>query len=200
MDTIQKIKEMSVSRTLVELSTHEQRLEKVLGRIVVKRTGLDHHASLVNELRKEDLVWWVGPEFVHSFNYHASVLGSCVGRWAYGELVDIYSYTGDIPNPILDNIEKFSRIFTSVNMSEGTVKLQPRVSVHSMDPLPLQIEHRPRLVDPVVIGWALDNNVAFTRKGVFNKRDHWGVYARPGCTRLGVVLGVWDGEKEIEVL
>jgi len=181
--TAELVKSLALRPEFTKLTEHEQRLEKVLEAQVVQRGWIDKFRVPAENFKDLGFYFLVSPKFALKFKNHASILGDCVGRfysndWGRKETKEVFHYVGDIPDLVLDKIE-FIKTKYSI----------PIISVHSMAPLPIRVEKRLPKIDPVAILWNVNPLFDKTLYGWRSWRD-----------TIGAVIGIWDGDKEIEVL
>ena len=134
------------------------------------------------ELIEAGFLWYVTKEFVSKFKYAAGVGTDMflVGIGQASGLISSYvGYTGDIPEAILDKVDKARQ----AGIREMTV--------HSTQPLPISVTKVLPRIDPVIIGWQRKPDIRLNGSFKFSQmlRDY-----------EGVVIGIWDHDKEIEVL
>ena len=163
---------------------HESRLNSVLEREIIKRPWYDDYFYYLHSLAQLGFRMVVNARFARKFKYHAILRGGpIVGKLKNAavrgdDCTEAYYYVGDVPETALDRIEQF--------------KYGP-ITVHSMSPLPLKITKFLPRVDPVAIGWIEYPEFIKTAFG-------WKTRSPGGKGGCGVVLAIWDGEKEIKVL
>jgi len=187
-ETAKLVKELLIKPEFTVLTEHQERMEFLLKREFVKRKIQDRYKTQISEFYELGFRFIVTPEFALKFKYAASIRGGCVGEYDSRSMIEkAFRYTGDIPEFVLDNIEKLTdkeRLY----LRSGLYNCD--ISVHSMDYLPIEIENIPRMVDPVAIAWW-----GFPK---FQKSCFGWKYI--GEETIGAIIGVWDGEKEIEIL
>ena len=183
--TLELTKSLASEAEFTVLSDHTRKLEEVLGRTAVERTPYDAHMKTIESLKSAGVTWFVPTSFALKFKYHAALLGTCVGKqnWDHNRWKEVYWYAGDIPETVLDNINMVKSVIGK------EVSLPLHISVHSMDVLPITVEKIPRVVDPVAIVWI--GNPEIYRSGLTWKNDK---------NRIGGIIGIWDKEKELEIL
>ena len=183
--TLELVKEMATQPRATPINEHYKRLEDLTGRQFMRRTLFDVYPQ-AKTLQEIGFRWFVTPAFALRFKYHASLLGRIVGKFSSErDLQQCYWYRGDIPDSIIDNIERFK------SLSQKAIY---PITIHSMEPLPLFIENIPRQLEPIVIGW-------FSNRAYFRFDDTWwGWRCGDGDNALGVILGIWDKEKELKVI
>ncbi len=119
----------------------------------------------------------------------------------HGEKYEKILYAGDIPEFALDRLELFNKVWDSiyniplVNSNIVHYTRSPAITIHSMSPLPIitervKIRDIPK-VDPVLVGWLKDPRLVFDK----GKTQLWGEDSQS----LGIVLAVWDNDKELEI-
>lgn len=163
--------------------THIQRLEHL--KKLRQVTGSYSRALSAEALQKyvdAGFRWFVGADFVRQFRYHAEVFSA--SAWNFLSVVEQIEkgrfsgrrviYVGDIPDFALDNLLKVKELGLAC------------ATIHSMQPMPVELV----LTDPVVIGWMTNPHITVSPDIVS--------FLFPDAT--GIVLAMWDGEKEIEVL
>ena len=175
----------------VALSAHEKRLEKVLGSVIERRGARsDEELAWLEVVEKAGFHSVVTTDWALRFKYHASVTMLTVcesdGIGDYPKQI-WYDYKGDIPEFALDALEAFKKVSGHGTRVHPYEQRNADVTVHSMKPLPIKKTITLLRVDPVMIGWS--DNPLFT---LTNSR--W----LPRRNRLGVIIAVWDGFKEVE--
>ena len=181
--TLQLVREEVIQPIAFTLMAHEQKSERVLGReMIIRPWHAEYHRQL-SELDTSIPRMVVNDKFALRFNYHAILRGGpIVGEFEYHPYVwdckTAYYYAGDVPDSVLDKIELF----------QGGP-----VTVHSMEELPLRKTHFLLRSDPVAIGWIDYPEFIRTWTG-------WKTVSPGGRGGCGIVLAIWDGEKEISIL
>ncbi len=187
--TLELIKELQTTQYIpntTDLSLHRQKLDRVLNLNTLAPAVFTEEISWC---RDNNFRLFVTPDFAFKFKYAASVgyptpeIGRKfpVGRFSERYFVrKKYHYTGDIPDNILDNMN----LFIAHNPDRA-------ITIHSCELIPMTVEVVPRLCDPVAIGWFREICFDNTWLGWRN----WG-----DKNAFGVILGIWDKEKEIKVL
>ena len=177
------VKQQARECRFTELNEHQQKLEGVLRRIIVKRNEFDINRDFVRKALDLNYRYFVDTRFALKFKYHASLMSTgddSVGRMDCHRVYSkLYHYRGDVPDFILDNLTKIKEVASF-----------PILTVHSQEKLPLEIEKVPKLTDPLVVWW--ETTPQF-HHGYFNR---WIALNHP----LGVVVGIWDGEKEVQII
>ena len=176
--TMDLLKEVTRDIVTPELSEHEKRLERVLGQKALKDYSYRRHSFWARRMQEQGFRLVVDIDWALKFKHHASIDGDCVFE-SRGSRRTIYQYCGDIPEFALDKLE----IFLGGPLNIGVV------SIHSMQPLPVKLLRSLPVVDPVMIGWAESPRFSYKQSGWVARNDP-----------LGVVIAVWDGDKEIEVI
>lgn len=165
------------------LTPHYQRLESVLGRKVATRTIADIDRQLIRSLQDLGFYWFVRPNFALKFHYHAAIFCPCVGYFDFDKAnVRTFWYCGDLPDSVLAKLE----VIKDVKHFDYR---RPNVTVHSLLPLPIEIERRPPLLEPVAIAWNVNP--------MFDKT--WWGWRSWNPNAIGVVIAVWDADKELPV-
>jgi len=118
--------------------------------------------------------WVVDIKFVRQFEYHANI-----GKYAGVENTGgaKVQYAGDIPEFAMDNLEK-------------ALGITNYVTIHSNYPFP--VEYQLPKTDPVLVAW--EGNPGIT---MYSKKGSRGM-KKMNKTR-GVVIAIWDYDKEIEI-
>lgn len=163
---------------------HLTRLSKVTGRTHIITGELSVDTKM--RLHEAGFLWLVGHEFVRKFKYAASVKNHGINRSPvykchdYASL-DHYLYSGDIPDFALDRCEEA--------IKSGIEYL----TIHSNEPFPVEIVN----CDPVIIGWASNPCIAKSRNTLSGSQyGQWRTLSRH---EEGVVVAVWDYDKEITI-
>jgi hypothetical protein len=118
---------------------------------------------------------FIKSDWINNFKYHAQVYSH-----SNSSLLDTV-YVGDIPEFVLDK---------ALIAKECGLKF---ITIHSNYPLPTEFIH----CDPVLIGW---NNYIKTRDGFIRTNKHGQLYTPAISNIEGVILAVWDYDKESEIL
>lgn len=192
--TVELVKTLARQPQYATPSPHHRRLEAILGRKVILRSAEDAYSYTLEQLEQHNLRLIVNYHFALRFRYHATIITSNGSRSKAnysgagkadtdGDILDKYNYAGDIPDSVLNNIEVFK------DVAHGNY---PAITVHSVAPLPYRVERIPKLVEPVAIGW-LGKKVVFD-----NTWFGWRFWGDEDA--VGVILGIWDGEKEMAVI
>ena len=156
---------------------------------LAKTTGLNIHNSgltveVIQKLYDHSYIWIIDRIFIERFKYAATVR-SLPGEispvvWS-DRLPDPIIYVGDIPDNVLNRIE------------EGISLGLKYFTVHSSQPLPVKQIY----TDPILIGWVTNPHITmqFASRGLIN-------WEAAKCRTIcwGVVIGIWDADKEIDVL
>lgn len=160
-----------------------QRLEHLnkLSLVTEGRLGVDHEKVAL--LKDRGFRWFVKPQFIAKFKYHACLLGDNAGGfptigWSGAAPYTDHLYIGDIPDTVLDKI---------LCVKDIGIRY---VTIHSMQPLPVAYHH----TDPVAVGWFANPHISLYE---FTHGDPANAVWNP-C--LAFVIAVWDGDKEQEVL
>lgn len=152
---------------------HHEKLRELKGSSLYRGFTI----QLLNQLERIGAVWLVDRNFVSRFNYAASI-GPGIYSTEHCVIKNnsMIVYVGDIPEVILDKALLIKRM--GINY----------FSVHSQYPFPIEEFELPK-VDPVMIAWP-------EQPWIHRRGTCW------DCSEnvLGIVVGIWDGEKEIEVL
>ena len=123
------------------------------------------------ELAENNLVWIITASDVLKFKYHVNIRGKAI---QYYTAKHSRSYVGDIPDFALERAELALRLGIR------------NITLHSMNPLPVTRVH----IDPVMVGWIQDAAIHTDKDGEFF--TYW-------PKNEGVVLAIWDNEKELEL-
>lgn len=151
----------------------------------VKTGGYGGRAGALRPSLKADLIandfrFFVPMDIVTRFKYHASVcspIGSMVMQG--GITSNAIVYAGDIPDTALDRM---------IKVKELGIRF---ITVHSMQPFPIQLVQ----CDPVAIGWYEPMWIFKDGKETILRL----LYNYSG-TLEGVIVAIWDGQKEVSVL
>jgi hypothetical protein len=139
-------------------------------------------ADVEIKLRKAGLVWFVPATFAEKFRYAAIVRDRPNAETVrtsgdrYGNRSKIL-YDGDLPDSVLDK--------AAIALECGINHL----TVHSNQPFPVKLEAVRH--DPVLIGWQQPPIIEVNTRGCV---------CTSGKNYHGVVIAIWDAEKEIDVL
>ena len=191
--TVELVKQLALKPEFTYIPDHYKKLESVLGTRLLPRTIVDLHPGFVEKAIEKGFRFFVTPQFALKFKYHAYITspqGASVGKFTadwgnYGGSCHIsYRYCGDIPDKVLDNIEVLKYPTYCGDL------IYPHITVHSMEVLPIRVERIPRQIEPVAIWWGDNPKFDYTWLG-------WRCW-KPGT--IGVVIGIWDMDKEIEIL
>ena len=166
-------------RVSLETDPHTLRVKRALGMRVATSGGPKRmNQAVAKKLAEADLVWKVDRSFVMGIKYAAAIKGLELvryvksGRW-HGQA---FKYVGDIPEFALDNMD-------------AAVKAGVRhFTVHSSQPLPVKKTSisLPR-TDPVLIGWTENPDIRVAKDGTIRRMSR---------NVEGVVVAVWDGDRE----
>ncbi len=180
--TVEIIKQITQNTNPVLSEGHIAKLDRVLGRGVYQSA---ERKLFVENARKLGFNIFVEPKSVLRFKYHASLLGETVFRNTITSC-DCYRYSGDVPDFALDNIQKVKECRAN---SLGHLNM----TVHSMEYLPVEIKRIPVMVDPVVIWWE-NSQVCFYK--CFRTWKISDLFKNS----LGVIVAIWDKDKELKVI
>ncbi len=182
MFTLTKTSQRLTTSTIIRQEINSYKLDLAqLGKlfeITDGRIGCD--INLAEKLREEGFFWFVKPSFILKFRFHACLYGNYDGghptigrfyRGIYGENGMRNLYIGNIPNTVLDKIK---------TVKDLGIK---HVTIHSMEPLPIAYNN----IDPVAVGWFANPQIHLEENFI-------------GNPSIGFVIGLWDMEKEQEVL
>ena len=123
------------------------------------------------QLAENNLIWIITAGGILKFKYHVNIKGDAI-QYYTGE--HSRRYVGDIPD-------------FALGRAELALRLGVRdITLHSMQPLPVTRVH----IDPVMVGWLQD-------AGIHTKQN--GEFFTYHPKNEGVVLAVWDNEKELEL-
>jgi len=182
--TVQVLTEIREEQKVTDLS-HLDKLEALKSR---QPRGFSDEEK--NALGAMGFHIFIRSQWVGKFLYHANIYNGFEARgvlvadpgvmvqaegwgiWVLGTRVD---YKGDIPNSV---IEKAMSIKSMVR----------QITIHSMQPLPVEFVK----CDPILIGWACCPQIQVDGSGKFDKV--WYSNAE------GVVISIWDYDKEVEAL
>lgn len=130
-------------------------------------------------LKQQNFRVFVGKEFVMKFRYVAQLnvgKGGVVSENKELHYLTQVNYIGDIPEFALDRIDIAERLGLG------------SFTIHSMKPLKVA---RMSQLDPVLVAWQNSPSILVSNNGEVKECSDY-------C--LGVILAVWDIEKEIEIL
>lgn len=172
----------------VELKVSDRELH--LGRLapVLGINYLSISEESRRKLLEKGLVWIVGEKFVRKFRYAAGLDGGVYFEPFEHQLYPSshplrkVNYVGDIPEFALDN--------RLVALDCGLTHF----TIHSCKPLPTALVFEK--VDPVMIGWFTNPRIRLM--------DHEWLFGRfihhMNKTVRGIVVAIWDKDKELGVL
>jgi len=148
-------------------------------------------SNTVEALWNRDFIWFVDNEFISRFKYAASlglstdrnefaaVTGKIKGNFGEFQRADIV-YKADMPDIVADR----ALLARELGINYFTV--------HSHHPLP--VEFVLPQVDPVLIGWET-HPVVYKN---FERSPHGNFQCAKDA--LGVVIAVWEGENEVDII
>jgi len=165
---------------------HLIRVSKLMGRVPTDTDLSIQNLELVSYLWEKEFCLFVNEKIVMAIPYAAEVRrtawswGHVCGvrnRW-YGKQTDRLVFIGNIPEAIITAAELLPRRDYGVNGIE-------LLTVHSFLPMPTEY-----IIEcPVMIGWVMSPTITCD----------WTTRRVKSCSRgLGVVVGVWDIEREID--
>ena len=171
-----------------DLSDSEHHVRRLAGTLGITYRGIPESAR--RGLMDSNLIWVVGEEFVRKFKYAAGIDGGVYlepddhREYPSSNPIREIHYIGDIPEFALDS---------KVIASKCGLKF---FTIHSVYPLPTrQIQKQ---VDPVMVGWFGDPRITFMDIDcLFFKRRG---FHHMALTVSGIVVAIWDRDKEISVL
>jgi len=184
MRTVTIIKDYtsSLQRVLTSEELHRERVARVIG---------TPNNILPLEIREnlydKNILWVVDQNFIEKFRHAA-----CIGRgvdfepseheeYPLSNPIRTVRYVGDLPDFVMDRMQTARecglRFFT----------------IHSAQPLP--ISEAFEKVDPVMVGWYNDPGIIFMNNFWEQRRFH---HMDP--TAQGVVIAIWDRDKELDIL
>lgn len=151
----------------------------------------------VKVLQNAGFKWFVFPEFINQFKYHASLSNrrTVVHQHReskfnpFAETKDII-YAGDIPDNSLKRIEtaKYLNLYKHHNIYDEIKRDGLEYfSIHSMQPMPIDI----RISDPVVIAWKFWDSIWLESNGKLCSPNSW------ERNSMGVIITAWDIENEL---
>jgi hypothetical protein len=155
---------------------HDYNLAQVIGQD--RDNPIGYWGSLREKLFDLGFMWVVKSDFVAKFKYAAQV-GDDGDVYENPEFryVSTIRYIGDMPDYAIEryNVARKSKLFDCF-------------TVHSNEPL---LVGRQTLLDPVLIGWADPPAIRVNKGAEFQQ-----------CSKkcVGVVIAIWDKEKELEVI
>lgn len=155
---------------------HISRLSKITGLSYGKYLEI----SIIDKLQSNGFIWFVDKTFVQKFEYAAALTKRNGNKGAVRENEDSFNiinvqYVGDIPNWVLDRVE------SAMECGMDTI------TIHSHYPLPVKFEKV--TVDPVAIAWKGNPNIIKNNKGIYNMNNS-----------QGVVIAIWQGDNEIDII
>ena len=118
------------------------------------------------------------PKIISSFKYHAGIKqGIQINRDDHTRV----SYVGDIPEFAIERLNKFDKLWRARLMCSEYL-----LTIHSNQEMPIKIMP----IDPILIGWVKARSCFYNERlyDIQNTKDV-----------LGVVIGVWDNDKELEL-
>jgi hypothetical protein len=162
---------------VIEQDAHNIRVKQALGiRVAFNHTTRPMRDKVLQALAKAHMVWKVDKRFVLGIRYVAAVkTPDMVTYTRYYRSVTSFKYVGDIPDFALDNMEKAKK---------AGIK---HFTIHSNLPLPVKRAEKMLKSDPIMIGWTENPTI---------KVDATGSIKRMSRNIEGVVIAVWDGDKE----
>ena len=123
------------------------------------------------ELMENNLIWYVTAGSILKFKYHVNIRGCGI---AYYSDEQVERYIGDIPD-------------FAISRAELALRLGIRyITLHSMNPLPVERVH----IDPIMVGWIQAPEIHTDISGRFFSYQE---------KNQGVILAIWDNEKELEL-
>ena len=123
------------------------------------------------QLAEQGFVWIITTKYILNLKYHVNIRGSGIKYYSDTQAI---RYVGDIPDFALNRAESAIRLGIEV------------ITLHSMNPLPVERIH----IDPVMVGWIQDPKIHTDISGRFFSYD---------MKAEGIVLAIWDNEKELEL-
>ena len=158
---------------------------------VLSEQYYDFHQKLDNQFP-----WQITAGQLLALKYHASVASENMFSPIVSTEKDIeIMYSGDFPEFALEKIFAFKDI---VNVSCNHISNwdgQWGITIHSNEPLPVQMVSLRRRLDPVVVGWITCPGFCYYHKRLWGRPEHWA--ARNN--KIGRVIAIWDNDKELEL-
>ncbi len=127
-----------------------------------------------------DFCAFVKMDIITKFKYHAQLYSWNVALVKQSVWGDAVVYAGDIPDNMLDRILKAKNLGVE------------NITIHSLMPFPTQLIH----CDPIVIGWAKSLTIYPDSGNRVNIEPFFNSY---GIIE-GIILAMWDYDKEMAVL
>jgi len=154
---------------------------------LAKITGMDYGRGIklevMKKLQEKGFVWFVNHEFVEKFEHAAAMTppkgnANCSVRQnvRHNGHTDV-RFNGDVPDWVIDRME------LALDCGMDTI------TVHSHYPLPVKLEKIE--TDPVAVAWKGTPAIVKDADGKFKMNDH---------KKQGVVIAIWQGEHELEVI
>ena len=168
--TVQSVQSCRIALPQEE-NPHRKRVAQAIGQSIYR---YEEYEDTINRLTEIGFRLFVHKGIFKQFRYCAGLKGSYIkSNPFYRETID---FVGDIPDFVLDNMDKI----------RGVVKMpNSRFTIHSHQPLPVTASKIYTQVDPVMVYWL---------------RREWAInWTLPEGANIGVVIGVWDNDKELEI-
>jgi len=168
-----------------QMSSEEIHREKVMSFLRIPKKRENPVDYKINTEMKQILIdngfsWFVDTYFIRKLPYVAGIGDNVVVDYSRAFLKTGRSslkYVGDVPDSIMDKAS-----LASATISVGAF------TVHSMKPMVIEMGAIP--LDPIMIGWCYSPGILTHDKKFFSVERE----------TEGVVIGIWDHDKEIEIL
>lgn len=197
--TVDLVKAYSEKKKAMEaieaVQAYDLRIAKFLSAPSLNNLRETGHGTLLKHFEELEKLgfgsWIVGAPFVRKFAFHAVVrIPHMSAARSYDDVPVTYGsssretyevpfYTGYIPESVLTRLEQAKSVL-------------PFMTIHSNQEMPISREKVVPVADPVVVGWPSNPGIrlGYIRQSIIKQINN---------RAFGVVLGVWDLDKEAEL-